>query len=50
MFEALGCKVAFLKRLSMGSLMLDESLSPGEFRRLSREEVEALRGLGESRE
>ena len=43
MFEAVGCKVAFLKRLSMGSLVLDESLAPGEFRRLSPEEVEELR-------
>lgn len=43
MFEALGCKVVFLKRLSMGSLQLDESLKPGEYRPLSLEEVEGLR-------
>ena len=50
MFEALGCKVVFLKRLSMGSLQLDESLKPGEYRPLSPEEVEGLRkGRGEER-
>ncbi len=43
MFEAVGCQVVFLKRLSMGSLVLDEGLKPGEFRRLSREEVERLK-------
>ncbi len=29
MFEAVGCKVTYLKRLSMGSLVLDETLPPG---------------------
>ncbi len=43
MFEALGCRVAYLKRLSMGSLKLDESLKPGEYRSLSLEEVEGLK-------
>ena len=28
MFEAVGCKVTYLKRLSMGSLVLDETLPP----------------------
>ena len=30
MFEAVGCKVTYLKRLSMGSLVLDETLPPEE--------------------
>lgn len=43
MFEAVGCEVAYLKRLSMGSLKLDESLSPGECRRLTEEELARLK-------
>lgn len=42
MFGALGCRVVFLKRLSMGPLKLDGSLKPGEYRRLTDEEVKAL--------
>ena len=42
MFEALGCQVAYLKRLSMGSLSLDESLKPGEYRALTKKELEEL--------
>lgn len=45
MFEALGCRVVYLKRLSMGSLVLDESLKPGEYRPLSEKEVEELKTL-----
>lgn len=30
MFEAVGCKVTYLKRLSMGAVALDETLAPGE--------------------
>ena len=41
-FEALGMKVTYLKRLSMGSLALDESLAPGEFRELTDSELQAL--------
>lgn len=43
MFEALGCKVIFLKRLSMGSLRLDDTLAPGQFRRLTEEELSLLK-------
>ncbi len=43
MFEALGCQVVFLKRLSMGPLMLDEALKPGEYRPLRAEEIAALK-------
>lgn len=41
-FEALGMKVIYLKRLSMGSLTLDEALAPGEFRELTDIELQAL--------
>lgn len=46
MFEALGCHVTYLKRLSMGSLLLDPALRPGECRPLTEEEIEALYALG----
>lgn len=42
MFEALGCHVVFLKRLSMGSLKLDPKLKPGEYRMLTQEELDLL--------
>ena len=43
MFEAVGGKVDYLKRLSMASLVLDEALAPGEYRRLTDEEVAGLK-------
>lgn len=43
MLEAVGNEVLFLKRLSMGSLVLDENLEPGEYRELTAEELSALR-------
>lgn len=46
MFEAVGKRVIYLKRLSMGSLRLDESLLPGESRPLTKEELEALKSRG----
>lgn len=42
MFEAVGKKVIYLKRLSMGTLKLDESLALGEYRTLTKEELESL--------
>ena len=42
MFEAVGMQVTYLKRLSMGDLELDTSLTPGEYRRLSDEELTML--------
>lgn len=42
MFEAVGKKVIYLKRLQMGGICLDETLKPGEYRRLTEEEVEKL--------
>ena len=41
MFEAVGCTVTYLKRLSMGSLTLEE-LQKGEYRKLTEEEVKTL--------
>ena len=45
MFAAAGCEVQYLKRLSMGSLELDESLAPGEYRRLSDAELDSLKDM-----
>lgn len=42
MFEAVGKRVIYLKRLSMGGLRLDPELLPGMYRRLTEEEVERL--------
>ena len=43
MFEAVSNKVLYLKRLSMGSLRLDDNLSLGEYRALTNEELELLK-------
>ena len=43
MFEALGCKVVFLKRLSMGNLVLDPELETGAYRPLTEGEIKNLR-------
>ena len=43
MCHEIGCEVLYLKRMSMGSLLLDEALLPGEVRRLTEEEVQKLR-------
>jgi len=42
MFEAVEKRVLYLKRIRMGALCLDESLKPGEYRRLTKEETEQL--------
>lgn len=42
MFEALGSTVTFLKRVQIGSVLLDEDLQPGEFRELTPEEIKLL--------
>ena len=39
MIQAVGCRVVYLKRISIGSLELDEALKPGEYRRLTQEEL-----------
>lgn len=43
MFEAVGKKVIYLKRLEMGSLTLDETLREGEYRELTDEELDQLK-------
>jgi 16S rRNA pseudouridine516 synthase len=43
MFEAVGKKVIFLKRMSMGSLLLDEHLQPGQYRELTEQEMGGLK-------
>jgi len=42
MFEAVGKKVIYLKRISMGTLRLDENLKLGAYRPLTEEELEHL--------
>lgn len=42
MFEAVGKRVTYLKRISMGSLKLDENLALGEYRELTAEELNGL--------
>lgn len=42
MFESVGKKVVYLKRLSMGNLKLDESLELGEYRELTDEEIKLI--------
>ena len=45
MLIAVGRKVLELKRFSVGGLKLDDSLKPGEYRRLSDAEVELLKSV-----
>lgn len=47
MFAAVGKKVLYLKRISMGSLALDKSLEPGEYRPLTEQEVQELYAFGQ---
>lgn len=42
MIKALGNEVVYLRRIKIGSLMLDESLKPGEARELTADEVKLL--------
>lgn len=43
MFEAVGKKVIYLKRIRMGPLLLDEYLAPGEYRELTDGELAELK-------
>ena len=43
MFEKVGSELLYLKRISFGSLTLDEALAPGAFRSLTEEEIRQLR-------
>ncbi|CEI74067.1 MULTISPECIES: pseudouridine synthase [Romboutsia] len=42
MFESVGKKVVYLKRLSMGKLELDKNLELGEYRELTEDEIKLL--------
>lgn len=44
MFNAVNNEVIYLKRLSMGSIKLDEKLKLGEYRHLTEEELKKLKG------
>ena len=43
MFEAVGNKVIYLKRIIIGNLILDENLNLGEYRELTKEEIELIK-------
>lgn len=43
MFEAVNKEVIYLKRISMGSLVLDDELKPGEYRPLTQLEITSLK-------
>lgn len=49
MFETLGCHVVYLKRLSMGPLILDEALAPGEYRPLTEAEQKTIKQTDQER-
>jgi 16S rRNA pseudouridine516 synthase len=34
MLKAVGCCIIYLKRISMGDIMLDENLKPGEWKEI----------------
>lgn len=42
MLEAVGCTVVYLKRISIGGVMLDQTLRPGGYRPMRAEELERL--------
>jgi 16S rRNA pseudouridine516 synthase len=44
MFAAVGKRVLYLKRISMGPLALDPNLDIGEYRELTEEEIQMLKG------
>lgn len=48
MFIAVGKEVIYLKRLSMGSVRLDENLALGEYRRLNEDEINSLKNSEKS--
>ena len=45
MIAAIGCKVIYLKRISIGGVRLDEGLAPGGYRELTPEELAKLKGV-----
>ena len=47
MLQAVDNEVLYLKRMSFGSLQLDESLAPGEYRPLTEQEIKDLKNEGQ---
>ena len=45
MFESVDKSVVYLRRISMGSLNLDEDLEEGQYRELTEEELNSLKGI-----
>lgn len=43
MLKAVGCYIAYLKRVSIGGLILDETLQKGQYRELTEDEIRCLR-------
>ncbi|WP_340084883.1 pseudouridine synthase [Siminovitchia sp. FSL H7-0308] len=48
MFQAVGKKVKYLKRISLGPLVLDKTLKEGEYRELTEEEIGQLQDVDQS--
>ena len=46
MLRAPGCYVVYLKRISIGTVGLDETLQKGQYREMTREEVARLKNGG----
>lgn len=44
MLKAVGCYVVYLKRISIGGLILDETLEKGQYRKLTEEEIQKVLG------
>ena len=42
MFEAVGSRITYLRRITFGPLSLDESLEEGQWRELTAEEIKLL--------
>jgi len=47
MFIAIGHPLKNLKRLRIGCVTLDEGLAPGEFRKLTEEEINGLKRMSD---
>lgn len=45
MLEAVGCRIFYLRRVSVGGVRLDESLAEGEYRPLTGAELDMLRNI-----
>lgn len=44
MLKAVGCHIVYLKRISIGNVMLDQKLSKGQYRFVTKEELRILMG------